>query len=336
MSTRRLLHLLVLLLLATALGAACKSQGAPAKLVEVRRSQLLMGTVVEIIARGPDRPRLETAVDGAFAELARIEKLMEPHGLDSDVGRLFKAGIFLEVSPDTAAVIAQGLKVATASGGVFDMGLGRLKELWDIEGEHPQPPSAAAIAQALAGTGLGDLQLNGRVVQKRDPGLVVDLGGIAKGYGIDRAIGVLAAAGVEHASINAGGDIRLLGNRGNRPWRIGIQHPRHPGEILATIDLADTAVVTSGDYERFYERDGVRYHHLFDPRTGQPGRLCQSVTVVAPEAVLADALATAVFILGPQAGLELLARFRGVEGLIVAADGTSVTTPGLADQVKWR
>ena len=187
------------------------------------------------------------------------------------------------------------------------MGLGRLKQLWNIEGEHPRVPNAAEITAALAGTGLGDLRLAGQVVTKDDPRLAVDLGGIAKGYAVDRAIAVLQAAGVRHASVNAGGDIRLLGDRGDRPWRIGIQHPRKSDAILATLDLADTAVVTSGDYERFFERDGVRYHHLFDPATGQPARRCQSVTVVAPEAMLADALATAVFVLGPGPGLKLLA-----------------------------
>jgi len=146
---------------------------------------------------------------------------------------------------------------------------------------------------------------------------------------------VLEASGIKHASVNAGGDLRLLGDKAGRPWRIGIQHPRQSGELLATLDLADTSVVTSGDYERYFEADGQRYHHLFDPHSGRPAQLCQSVTVVAREAALADALATAVFVLGPQRGLELLGRY-GVEGIIVAADGQRQATAGLTGKVDWR
>ncbi len=310
--------------------------GHSGKTAEVRRSRIIMGTVVEITAFGPAQAPLEAAVDKAFAEMTRIDNLMSPHRPGSDVARLSAAAVSLEISPDTAAVIAAGLQVATASGGAFDMGLGRLKDLWDIEGEHPHIPTAAEIKDALAGSGPGDLRLDGRVVSKRDPRLTVDLGGIAKGYAVDRAIAVLRAAGVSHASVNAGGDIRLLGDRGDRFWKIGIQHPRKKDAILATLELADTAVVTSGDYERYFERDGVRYHHLFDPKTGQPARSCQSVTIVAPQAILADALATAVFVLGPEPGLELLRHFPGSEALIVAADGSTVTSPGLAGKVTWR
>jgi thiamine biosynthesis lipoprotein len=335
MSPRRCFLLLLLSLLTAAGPLASCRPSAPA-VAEFRQSRLLLGTVVEIVALGPEREVLEGAVGAAFTEIARIEGLMTPHHPASDVARLTAAAGPLEVSAETAAVIARGLQVAAASGGAFDLTLGRLKDLWAIEGEAPHLPTAAELARALAGTGPGSLTLTGRTVSKRDPALAVDLGGIAKGYAVDRAIAVLAEGGVKLASVNAGGDIRVLGDRAGRPWRIGIQHPRQPGEILATIELADVAVVTSGDYERFFERDGVRYHHLFDPRTGLPARRCQAVTVVASEAVLSDALATAVFVLGPGPGLELLRHFPGVEGLVVAADGTVTTTPGLSGRLTWR
>ncbi|BCR06856.1 thiamine biosynthesis lipoprotein ApbE [Desulfuromonas versatilis] len=302
---------------------------------EVRRSRIIMGTVVEITALGEDQDALEAAVNDAFAEMSRIEGLMSPHLPGSDVARLAGPVSSLEVSPDTAAVLTLGLQVARVSGGAFDMTLGRLKELWGVETENPRVPAAGDIAEALQGTGLEALRLDGTRVEKGAVDLAVDLGGIAKGYAVDRAAAVLKNAGIERASINAGGDLRLLGDHQGRPWRIGIQHPRQDQVMLATLALADTAVVTSGDYERFFEKDGRRYHHLFDPRTGYPSAASQSVTVVADSAMLADALATAAFVLGPEAGLALLEQFPGAEGMVVGADGVPHPSPGLKERLSW-
>jgi len=300
----------------------------------VRRSRLLMGTVVEIEASGKDAERLDRTVTEAFNEMERIEGLMSPRRPDSDVARLSLSPAGTEVSPETAEVIDLGLDVSAASDGAFDMTLGRLKDLWGIETESPRVPSPTEIREALAGCGRQALRLEGTRVIKTDPKVAVDLGGIAKGYAIDRAIAVLRQGGVEIASVNAGGDIRLLGDKG-RPWRIGIRHPRDPDGLTATLILGETAVVTSGDYERFFEADGVRYHHLFDPRTGTPASLSRSATVVAKTAVQADALSTAAFVLGPEAGLKLLEDTPEVEGLIVGADGAAVLTTGLKGRVEW-
>jgi FAD:protein FMN transferase len=302
---------------------------------ELRQSRLLMGTVVEIAALGPDPALLEGALNAAFAEIARIEALMSPHQPDSDVARLSAATDALEVAPETAEVIALGLQVAAASGGALDLGLGRVKALWAIETETPRVPSRAELAAALEGTGPQALRLEGLRVQKAQPALAVDLGAVAKGYAVDRAVAVLRAAGVSQASVNAGGDIYLLGDHGGRPWRIGIQHPRKAGAVAATVLVADQAVVTSGDYERFFERDGVRYHHIFDPRTGLPADRCQSATVVAPTAALADALSTALFVLGPEEGLALVEQFPGAQALVIGADGQARASAGLQERLEW-
>ena len=151
----------------------------------------------------------------------------------------------------------------------------------------------------------------------------LDLGAIAKGWAIDRATEKIMSHGIRNAIIDAGGDLRIIGGRpGKGFWRIGVQHPREPGSLLATFDLRDTAIVTSGDYERFFIADGVRYHHILDPATGQPARDCQSVTVLAATAAEADACATAAFVLGPEKGLAFLRSRPGVRGFIVGADGT--------------
>jgi thiamine biosynthesis lipoprotein len=320
---RPLILLLLMLLLTAAWWRLRPEPGV------VQRTQLLMGTTVSIEAAGADPAVLERAIAAAFAEMARIETLMSPHRPESDVSRLTAAEHAVTVAPETAEVIALGLEIARRSGGAFDLTLGRLKTLWGIETETPQVPTATAIAAALRGIGPEALSISGNLVTKGSPLLAIDLGAIAKGYAVDRAIATLRAHGVTSAAVNAGGDIGLLGSKQGRPWRIGVQHPRDPEGVLVTLEAADRAVVSSGDYERCFERDGRRYHHLFDPQTGYPAGRCQSVTVLAPRAVLADALATALFVLGPERGLALLRDYPGVDALIVAADGRLHTTPGL-------
>jgi thiamine biosynthesis lipoprotein len=162
----------------------------------------------------------------------------------------------------------------------------------------------------------------------------LDLGGIAKGYSIDRALHVLQQSGIQQALVNAGGDIRCLGTKPDgSPWRIGIQHPRRPG-VLGVVELQNAAITTSGDYERFFVRDDastheeVRYHHLLDPQTGMPARGCQSVTILTKTAEAADVYSTAVFIMGPEQGLAFIEEDPDLEGMIVRADGGIVTSSG--------
>lgn len=301
----------------------------PAEEQKLSRTALVMGTLVEINAFGADEELLSDAIDKAFAEMNRLEALLSSQRADSEISRLSQATGEFVASPETIALIQLGKQIAMESGGAFDMSLGTVKKLWAIESDRPTVPSQRQLDAALQGIGPDALSVNGNRVSKSLPALQVDLGGIAKGYAVDRALAILRSEGLSSASVNAGGDIALFGERQGRPWRIGIQHPRQLGELLATLELNDRAVVTSGDYERFFEQEGIRYHHIFDPCSGRPARLCQSVTVVAADAASADALATAAFVLGPQAGLQLLEKLPGVEGLIVAADGSVRQTSGL-------
>jgi thiamine biosynthesis lipoprotein len=295
---------------------------------EIRRSRLMMGTVVEIKAAGLESGKLDAAVTAAFDEIDRLDKLLSRYKQDSDVTRLSQADDMQKVAVETTEVIALGLDVAQRSNGAFDMTLGKLKALWALDKESPTVPGEDSIIEALSGIGPAALSIEGQLVNKRTPHLEVDLGGIGKGYAVDRAIAVLKQHGVASAAINAGGDMYLLGQRPQRSWRIGIQHPRQEETVLATVMVRDRAVVTSGDYERFFEQDGVRYHHIFNPQSGFPARSCQSVSIIADSVALGDALATAVFVLGPEKGLLLLAQYPQAEGLIVAADGTLHTSPG--------
>ena len=160
-----------------------------------------------------------------------------------------------------------------------------------------------------------------RRVRFLHPAVYVDLGGIAKGHAVDRCIELLAAAGIEQASVSAGGDSRILGDRRGEPWKIGIADPRRDGEVTALLPLYDTAISTSGDYERYFEEGGVRYHHILDPSTGRSARGSMSVTILGPEASFTDALSTSVFVLGPDAGLELINRLDGIAAINIDAEG---------------
>ncbi len=298
----------------------------------VSRTALILGTLVEITAYGEDQDLLDAAVTGAFAEMQRLEKQLSSYLPDSEISRLNLSPDPIELSGETRALISRGEEIARLSDGAFEMGLGGVKALWQIESEQPHIPTDAELQPAVSGLGPGDIVIQGSLIGRRSPEVLVDLGGIAKGYAADRALEVLKEAGVTSATINAGGDIAMLGSHNGKPWRIGIQHPRHQDQILLTLEVTDQAVVTSGDYERFFERDGVRYHHIFDPASGRPARLCQSVTILAGDAESADALATAVFVMGPETGLALIEGLPDVEGLIVTADGQLLKSAGLP----WR
>lgn len=304
--------------------------------ITVERSRIIMGTVVVITAIGEKEADLNDAVTGAFDEMARLERLLSPHLPDSEVARLSRSDHGMKVNSDTLNVVALGLEAARSSKGDFDLTLGRLKDLWSVEDATPRIPSDEQIADALQGTGPEALQIDGSRISKKDPELHVDLGGIAKGYAVDRALEVLAKRGIAHASVNAGGDLRVRGSKVSRPWRIGIQHPRRKGEVIAVVPLENRALVTSGDYERYFELDGVRYHHLFDPETGRPARGSMSVTVVAETTARADALATIAFVRGPERGIAFLENQDDVEGLIIDADGRRLVTDGLKGNVEWR
>jgi len=300
----------------------------------VTRNRLIMGTLVEISVTGSDAQGLHRTIDSAFAEMVRLEELLSPHIPGSEVAQLAEVSE-LQVSPETRDVIRIGLEVARRSSGGFDVTLGRLVRLWDVTAAAPHVPAPAEIEAALSGIGPEALTLEGDRVHKRVPQLQLELGGVAKGYAVEAAASILRDAGIAYGSVNAGGDMALVGHPPQRDWRIGIRHPREPERLLATLVLRDGAVVTSGDYERYFDVGGERYHHLFDPRTGYPARGCRSVTVTAPDAAYADALATAAFVLGPERGLALLEQWEGVDGLLVAADGRVLVTTGLQDHVEW-
>ena len=270
----------------------------------VHRTVPLMGTVAELAVPARSESGARQALNAAVAELHRIEALMTRYRTDSDVGRFNQAalGAPVPVSPETGEVIRAALGWAETSGGAFDPTLERLTRLWDPT-RVDAPPDDTSIRAARVGgwreldveTGAGGTKL------LRVPGSALDLGGIAKGYGVDRAASVLREHGVFRGLVNVGGDLMALGDGpGGRPWRIGVRDPARPESTVTTLEVVDRGVATSGDYLRYFEHDGRRYHHVLNGKTGGPTRAGpRSVTLTARSVMSADAAATWAFAHGP-------------------------------------
>lgn len=285
--------------------------------------RLLMGTIVSVTVFSDDEAAADRAIEAAFDEVARVEALTTRYAPDSEVSRLNAAaddGARPVADPEVAEIVERSLRVSTLSGGAFDVTVAPLVDLWAIDEGGPVP-SWEAVDAVLP---LIDYRLVAVDTVQRSlvlsPGTTIDLDAIAKGYAVDRAVAVLEEHGIASAIVDAGGDIGLLGPSPRAAgWRVGIKHPR-AGGLLGVLTLDGGSVATSGDYQRYVMVDDRRFHHVLDPSTGYPARGVVSVTVTAEAAMDADALATAVFVMGPEHGMWLVEELAGVEAIIVTGE----------------
>jgi FAD:protein FMN transferase len=300
--------------------------------------QVAMGTVIEITLIADDEEAANKASLQAFQEIKRIETLMSPWLDSSDVTRINRSAgkERVKVSPETFEVIQKAQEISELSEGGFDITIGPLTELWREARKKTIPPSIEEVKEKLGLVNFKNIGIDpeGKVFLKKKD-MAIDLGGIAKGYAVDRAFELLKSLGYKNLIVNAGGDLRVGGLKNNQPWSIGIQNPRESQKILARISVSDMAVATSGDYERFFIHEGKRYHHIFNPRDGFPTEGCQSVTIVTKDCITADGLATAVFVLGSEKGYSLCQKLEGVDCLIVDKEGKIIFSPGLKDRISF-
>jgi thiamine biosynthesis lipoprotein len=316
-------------------GTPPRERSRPDDLIEMIRERVTMGSLLQLTAWTRDEPGAVAAFEAVFAEFDRLDRLMSVWKEGSDVTRLNAAAgkAPVAVSAEVFEVLTVARQVSEWTGGKFDVTFGALSGLWKFDQDQDGSiPPRAAVAARLADVDYTALDLDPvrHAAFLRRPGMRVHLGGIGKGYAVDRGAALLRARGITDFMIQSGGDLFVSGHRGDRPWRLGIRDPRGPAErSFATLDLSNGTFSTSGDYERFFMKGGVRYHHILDPDLGEPGRLCRSVTIVADKAVLADGLSTGVFILGPEKGMALIERLPDVEGVIVAADNRVLVSSGL-------
>jgi thiamine biosynthesis lipoprotein len=234
------------------------------------------------------------------------------------------------VSEGTFEVVERARRFSEFSGGAFDITFNVMWGVWDFKQRPPTLPDPAEIGRRLPLIDYRDVVLDrrARTIELRRKGMKIGLGGIGKGCAVDRVCALLESEGVTNYIVSGGGDVRVAGSRGKTPWRLGVQHPRKES-LLYVLDMTDVAIATSGDYERYFILDGKRYHHILDPKTGYPASGLSSVTLIAPEAMDADALSTSVFVLGARKGLELLEGLPGVEGIVIDDHMQHSMTAGL-------
>ena len=327
--------------------AAVKTAEAPApkqpaeslsKVVHFRDQ--VMGTVVDVTVWTDDEPGARKAADAVFAEFKRVDALMSSWLDDSAVARLNKgAGSrAIAVSPELFKLIGSALEAGKETSGAFDITVGAFRGLWkfdqDIDGSIPKK------ADVVARTKLVDykkVQVNAKssTVKLARKGMRLTLGGIAKGHAVDQSVAIMRAQGFDNFILQAGGDLFASGSKGDRKWRVGIRDPRGPREAsFAVAEISNRTFSTSGDYERFVVKDGVRYHHLLDPKSGRPATKSRSVTVLAPDALTADIWSTSLFIIGHEAGMKLVEARDELDAVFVDKDNHVHISSGLQGMLR--
>jgi thiamine biosynthesis lipoprotein len=308
--------------------------GVPLPGVWIVRDEAIMGTSIHVELWSDDARTGRRAADAVIAEMHRIDHSMSPFKPNSELSHInrYAAQQPVPLSAEMFALLERALRFSELSDGAFDITYASVGRLYDYRAGVA--PADAQLTAAREGIGWRHLILDrqARSVRFGHPLTAIDLGGFAKGHAVDNAAFILQRHGIEHAVVSAGGDSRILGDRRGRPWTIAIRHPRDAQRHVAVLPLEDTAISTSGDYERFFERDGVRHHHVIDPRTGRSAGGVHSVTILAPDGLTAEAMSKTLFVLGVERGMPIVESQPGVDAIVVDADGHLHCSAGLQAQ----
>jgi thiamine biosynthesis lipoprotein len=313
-----------------------------------KESRVLMDTFCTITVVSPSKEKAREAIDAGFAEIKKLDILLNYFSPDSEITAINKAAGEkpVKVSSETLEIIKKSIDISIATRGAFDITIAPVVKLWNFSDNNHNPsiPPSEAIEKAIRSVNYKKININNETseVYLEEKGMELDLGGIAKGYAADRAVNAIKAKGIKVALVAVAGDIRGYGLRtSGQAWKVGIQNPRPESEskrpwedIFASISLMNMAISTSGDYQRFFIKDGKRFHHILDPETGFPANSgLISVSVIAPEGYISDSLSTAVFVLGVEKGLKLLESMH-LEGVLVDIHRKVFLTQGLKGKVE--
>lgn len=291
-----------------------------------------MGTEIKVELWHIDASEACAAIDAVMAEMRRIDALMSPYKETSQLSILNAKGAedFVTVGEELFALISRSQGYSILTGGAFDITYASAGRYYNYRaGEKPNDETLREAVEAINYRHL-ELDHRNHAIKFHHPHVYVDLGGIAKGYAVDNSIKILRELGIEQAMVSAGGDSQIIGDRRGEPWVVGVKDPRRDNAEVVVLPLLDASISTSGDYERFFVEDGVRYHHIIDPSSGDSARKVRSVTVIGSESTAADALSTSVFVMGPQRGIELIDRLIGIDVIVVDGDGAIHVSEGLA------
>jgi len=296
-----------------------------------KEERAIMGTAILAEVWSNDADRAQKGIAAVMQEMHRIDELMSPYKKDSELSLVNReAGDHpVKISRELFNLIERSLYFSRISHGAFDITFSSVGYMYDYR--EGIAPTDAEIKQALPGINYRHLILdrNASTIRFARKGMRIDLGGIAKGFAVDNSIAILSKMGFHQALVTAGGDSRILGDKNGKPWMTGIRDPRKKGESVVVIPLSDAAISTSGDYERYFMRDGVRYHHILNPKTGKSVHDTRSATVIGPDATTTDALSTTLFVLGWQKAMQLLKTLPGIDAVIIDSGGKLHYSSGL-------
>lgn len=290
-----------------------------------------MGTAVKVELWHDKRLQANKCISLVMANMRRIDASMSPFKPDSELSRLNQTAATkaVKVSKELFQLIRRARQISVQTDGKFDITFASAGRLYDYR--KAIRPSDEQLKNLLNAINYRHILLDARkrTIRFQHPQVYIDLGGIAKGHAIDQAIRILRQCGINHALVSAGGDSRILGDKQGLPWMTGIRHPREKNGFAVVLPLTDTAISTSGDYERYFIENGVRYHHIISPSSGKSADQSRSVTILGKDATTTDALSTAIFVMGPKKGLQAIEQLPGIEAIIIDSSGKIHYTSGL-------
>ncbi|PKQ63166.1 thiamine biosynthesis protein ApbE [Labilibaculum filiforme] len=295
---------------------------------------LLMGSRFEITAVATNENQAKLAITAGIEEIKRIERLISSWDAKSQTSKIIaNAGIqAVEVDQELFNLIRRSIKISNLTHGAFDISYASMDKIWKFDGSMKSMPDSASVAASVSQINYKNIILDEEKhsVFLKNPGMKIGFGAIGKGYAANKALDLMAKMNLDGALVNASGDLISWGkDQGGKDWKIGISNPKNKSQIYSWLTIGETAVVTSGNYENFVEFNGIKYSHIIDPRTGYPVKGLSSVTVICPNAELADALATSVFVLGKDKGLELINHLNGIECILVTDEQELITSSNL-------